>query len=169
MMIPSGIKPNTIHDATRYLNDQGKLTGVITQNIDGLYRKAGISTSKLVEVHGNGNRWICLKCKAEVNLEDMRYNTKSGNYLSPCHDFIVRPDIVLYDEPFKQEDIVRMDEIYANANVLIVMGTSLDIVYHYQQVIDFRGKIALINNQFIALKEREWDVCYIGSIKDAFH
>lgn len=166
MLIPEDIKPNKNHEYAKKLYTGGKLAGVITQNIDGLYQKAGLPNDAVVEIHGNGNRWICIKCKQYCYLEDCRFNEKSGNYLSPCHDFIVRPDIVLYGENFNSDNVKRMNNILEEADLLLVMGTSLQIDYHEQRVANFIGKIALLNNQPVTLQRREWDFQYIGNIED---
>lgn len=169
MIIPEDTKPNSIHYTTKQLDVSGKLEGVITQNIDGLYQKAGLSDHKLVEIHGNGSRWICMKCKQPVVFEHITHDTKTGEYFSPCHQFIVKPDIILYDEIFKPDDIRRAAEIYTNADVLLVMGTSLDILLHLNSVRQFKGKIVLINHTYCQLGNREWDAVYLGSISDAFN
>lgn len=168
MVVPDTLEPNTIHQYTKQLSDEGKLVGVITQNIDGLYQKTGLPEHKLVEFHGNGNTWVCIKCKKKVSVEDIRYNTKTGNYFSPCHDFIVRPDIVLYDEMFSKESITKADEIYRDAGTLVVMGTLLDIVYHKDKVRTFKGSIILVNDTYVDLGNRQWDAVYLGNIQDVW-
>lgn len=166
---PNTVEPNEIHLATKRLADSGKLSGVVTQNIDGLYQKAGLPEDKLVEAHGNGSRWVCTKCKKPTEFNESRYNEKTGNYLSACHDFLIRPDIVLYDEVFDIKEVKRADAFYEEATLLIVMGTSLDIIPHAQSVLNFRGKIILLNNQYIELWSRQWDGAYIGSIENIFN
>lgn len=168
MSIPDDLKPNSIHLYTKQLADEGKLIGVVTQNIDGLYQKAGLSGDCLVEIHGNGTRWVCTKCKKETAFEDARFVEKTGNYLSSCHNFIIRPDIVLYDEQFKLSDVKRMDAMYDEADLLIVMGTRLDIVAHLDRVKSFQGKIILVNMDAVDLGVRIWDNIFIGNIESIF-
>lgn len=168
MSIPDGVEPNTIHLLTKRLADENKLVGVVTQNIDGLYQKTGLPEELLVEIHGNGTRWICTKCKQPTLLSEARLNGRTGNYLSSCHQFLIRPDIVLYDEEFDAAKVKQMKQIYQDAEVLIVMGTSLNIIPHLESVQKFRGKIILMNHKSINLGTRDWDAAYIGNIEDSF-
>lgn len=169
LQTPETTKPNAIHYATKQLDIDNKLVGVVTQNIDGLYQKAGLPNERLVEIHGNGNEWLCIKCKEKLGFKDIVFNSKTGNYFSPCHNFLVRPNIVLYDELFKKQDVLRAEEMYQQSDLLIVMGTSLDIVHHYNSVRNFKHKICLINNEYVDLKDRAWDAVYLGDIQDVFH
>lgn len=169
MAVSDDVQPNVIHHYTKQLSDDNKLTGVVTQNIDGLYQKSALPSEKLVEIHGNGSRWLCTKCKHPTLFSEARFNKRTGNYLSACHDFIIKPDIILYDECYTPENVKRMKEIYAQSDLLLVMGTKLEIVPQLQSVLSFKGKIALINKEFIPLRSRQWDAQYVGNIEDVFH
>lgn len=173
-------EPNQIHETTKYLQDIGKLNGVVTQNIDGLYQKAGIKDEKLVEIHGNASKWICTKCKQEIDFSKSRYVEKTGNYLSACHDFIVKPGILLYEESFKKEDVEKMNTLFETSDLLIVMGTELTIIAHTLAIKRFKGTKAFISLNDPAERDSfrflfgqqdvlNWQYKHIGKIEDVFN
>lgn len=136
------VKPNACHYALAKLEKLAKLKGIITQNIDGLHQEAG--SQNVVELHGNLQDFYCTSCGKNFDLSYV----KSHNGKVRCDNCggIVRPDIVLYGEGLDQNNISYAINLIANADVLIVGGTSL-AVYPASGLIDFyRGnKLILIN------------------------
>lgn len=153
-------EPNRLHYLTKELENAGKLSGVLTQNIDGLYQKTGMSPELIVEIHGNSNYGICEKCKHRYTLADLSLN-KNGIYLSPCCNRVIEPDIILYNDTFKTKEVNRYFKVLSESDLLIVMGTSLEIPWHKDNVIQFNGKVVLLNDVSIALESwagmRNWD------------
>lgn len=140
MLFPEA-EPNSAHKALAELENMGKLKAVVTQNIDGLHQKAG---SKIVyELHGSVHRNYCEKCGRFFGFEDI-LNTE-GVPKCECGG-TVKPDVVLYEEGLDQNTIQKSVHAIANAEVLIVGGTSL-AVYPAAGLIDYyRGnKLILIN------------------------
>lgn len=137
-----GVKPNDCHYALRDLEKMGKLKGIITQNIDSLHQEAG--SKNVVELHGNLADYYCSKCGKSYNLDDLD-KTKASTYCDDCGS-LIRPDIVLYGEGLDQNNISYAINLIANADVLIIGGTSLN-VYPAAGLIDFyKGdKLILIN------------------------
>lgn len=151
-MIYSQAKPNKAHLALAQLEKQGKLTGIVTQNIDGLHQIAG--SKNVVELHGSVHRNYCMDCKAYYDLEYIldpkNCLDKSGKqgqtpYCSKCGG-MVKPDVVLYEEALKEEDIQRGIEWISQADTMIVGGTSL-VVYPAAGLLQhFKGNnLVLIN------------------------
>lgn len=140
-MIYQDAKPNAAHKALAELEKQGKLSAVITQNIDGLHQMAG--SKKVLELHGSIHRNYCQRCgnfyglDAILNAEDIPTCECGGR---------VKPDVVLYEEGLDTN--VMNEAIYELkcADMLIVGGTSL-VVYPAAGMIDYyRGKkLVLIN------------------------
>lgn len=135
-------KPNACHMALAELEQMGKLKAVVTQNIDGLHQAAG---SKVVyELHGSVLRNYCMDCHA---FYDEKYILES-NGIPKCAECggVIKPDVVLYEESL--DDQVISDAIYAiaNADTLIIGGTSL-VVYPAAGLINyFKGSnLVLIN------------------------
>ena len=137
-----GIKPNACHYALAKLEKMGKLKAVITQNIDSLHQEAG--SKNVIELHGNLRDYYCTKCGKSFDLSYV----KGFDTTATCDRCggVVRPDIVLYGEGLDQNNINYAINLIANADVLIIGGTSL-VVYPAAGLVDFyRGdKLILIN------------------------
>jgi len=116
-------KPNICHQKLAQLEENGKHITVITQNIDGLHQMAG--SRNVVELHGSIHRNYCTKCGAFYDAKFI----KESNGVPICTKCgaIVKPDVVLYGEPLREESINRAIEALEQADVLIVGGTSLKV------------------------------------------
>ncbi len=135
-------KPNDAHKALAMLEEKGKLKAIVTQNIDGLHQAAG---SKVVyELHGSVLRNYCMECH---EFYDERYVLESEG-IPTCKKCggRVKPDVVLYEEGLDDDIISGAVNAIANADTLIIGGTSL-VVYPAAGLIRyFRGnKLVLIN------------------------
>lgn len=134
-------KPNVIHEKQAALTQQDRAT-VITQNIDNLYEEAG--TKHLVDFHGNLYNVYCEKCGKSVPVEEYlesRIHKLDGGPL--------RPDIVLYDEGIKQKNIVNAVKALQNADLVVIVGTSMK-VYPFAGLLEYRdpnAKVIAINRQ----------------------
>lgn len=146
------VRPNKAHYALAKLEEQGKLKAVVTQNIDGLHQLAG--SKKVFELHGSVLRNHCMRCHTFycveyiLKPESCRSDEHPGSTVPRCVKCggIIKPDVVLYEEPLDQEVIEGAVDAIANADMLIVGGTSL-VVYPAAGLIDyFRGdNLVLIN------------------------
>lgn len=140
MLFPD-VKPNKAHYALAKLEEIGKLRAVVTQNIDGLHQAAG---SKIVyELHGSVHRNFCEKCGKFYGFDDI-YHMKE---VPTCQcGGVIKPDVVLYEEGLDQETIQKSVQAIANADVLIIGGTSL-AVYPAAGLLDYYSgnKLILIN------------------------
>ena len=135
-------KPNAAHIALAKLEEMGKLKAVVTQNIDGLHQAAG--SKNVYELHGSVLRNYCMKCHA---FYDEKFILESeGIPTCPKCGGKVKPDVILYEEGLDNSTIRGAVNAIANADTLIIGGTSL-VVYPAAGLIDyFRGKnIVLIN------------------------
>ena len=121
-LVIDGVKPNRAHLRLAQLEQEGKLKAVITQNIDGLHQAAG--SKNVLELHGSILRAYCSRCRKPYPAEII--NKGSGVPRCSCGG-VIRPDIVLYEEPL-DNDIVRSAISYIrNADILIMGGTSLKV------------------------------------------
>ncbi len=139
------IQPNSAHKYLAALEKQGKLTAVVTQNIDGLHQKAG--SRNVFEIHGSALRNYCQKCGA-VYPEDFIF--KSDEDVPHCKvpgcGGIVRPDITLYEESLPEEAVEGAVRAISDADMLIIGGTSLTVYPAASYVNYFRGRrLAIIN------------------------
>lgn len=136
-------KPNAAHYALAKLEEKGKLTAVVTQNIDGLHYAAGSKT--VYELHGSIHRNYCLRCGAEYDAAYIKGITDGPPPCAKCGG-LVKPDVVLYEEGLNQNTVNGAIKAISEADMLIIGGTSLS-VYPASGLIDyFKGdKLVLIN------------------------
>lgn len=134
-------QPNQAHLQLAKWEREGRLKGVITQNIDGLHQKAG--SRHVVELHGSVLRNHCMQCGKAYTAEEMAQS--QGVPRCTCGG-VIKPDVVLYEESLNGADIEEAVRLIENAEVLIVGGTSL-AVYPAAGLIDYyRGdRLVLIN------------------------
>ena len=146
-MICLSAKPNAAHLKLAELEAAGKLTGVVTQNIDGLHQAAG--SKKVFELHGSVLRNNCIKCKSfyDVNfILDSGTEGESAVPVCPKCGGIVKPDVVLYEEGLDNDVIEGSVNAIATADTLIIGGTSLNVYPAASLIHYFRGNtIVLIN------------------------
>lgn len=134
-------KPNRAHLALAELERQGKLSAVVTQNIDGLHQAAG--SRRVLELHGTVHRNYCQKCGRLFGMSDILRS--EGVPHCPCGG-VIKPDVVLYEESLDTRILTQAVEEIARADLLIVAGTSL-VVYPAAGLLDyFHGRhLVLIN------------------------
>ena len=140
-MLPLGFEPNVTHKVLARWEQEGKLLAVVTQNIDGLHQKAG--SKRVYELHGSVLRNYCTVCGKFHSAEFVK--EAAGVPRCSCGG-IVKPDVVLYEEQLDGNTIENSVAAIAQADLLIVAGTSLT-VYPAAGLIDYyRGnRLVLIN------------------------
>ena len=154
-LIYTDAQPNKAHIALAELEKEGRLTAVVTQNIDGLHQKAGSRT--VYELHGSVLRNSCMECGEAHSLEYIMDEDNCKNGVPRCRKCgaVVKPDVVLYEEMLDDEVIIGAVAAIRQADTLIVGGTSL-VVYPAAGLINyFRGKdIILINKSETGYDDR---------------
>jgi NAD-dependent deacetylase len=140
-MIYKSALPNVAHKTLAEMEKEGKVKAIITQNIDGLHQAAG--SRNVIELHGSIHRNSCMKCARKFSLDDI-INKEGVPYCS-CGG-IIKPDVVLYEEPLDGQAIERaLDEI-KKADLLLVVGTSLLVNPAASLLQFFQGhKMVIIN------------------------
>jgi len=157
-------KPNAAHKALAKLEEMGKVKAVVTQNIDGLHQAAG---SKVVyELHGSVLRNYCMECGA---FYDEKFILESeGIPVCPKCGGRVKPDVVLYEEGLDDNVIRGAVHAIANADTLIIGGTSL-VVYPAAGLIDyFNGKNLVLINKSETSADRRADIVIHEAIGEVF-
>lgn len=141
-------KPNAAHRKLAELEAAGKLTAVITQNIDGLHQAAG--SRNVLELHGSIHRNYCRTCGAAYDAAYVKYS--QGIPRCRCGG-IIKPDVVLYEEGLDTSVIERSVRAISEADALIIGGTSL-VVYPAAGFIDyFQGKHLIVINKSATARE----------------
>jgi len=140
-LVIDGVKPNRAHLRLAKLEQEGKLRAVITQNIDGLHQAAG--SKNVLELHGSILRAYCSRCRRPYSAELMNH----GEGVPRCDcGGVIRPDIVLYEEPLDEDVMMRAIHYIRAADVLIIGGTSLNVYPAAGLIRYYRGeKLALVN------------------------
>lgn len=134
-------EPNITHLKLASLETDGKLKAVITQNIDGLHQKAG--SKKVFELHGSVLRNYCMRCKKFYDA-DFVFNSM-GIPKCECGG-IIKPDVVLYEEPLNDDIVEGAILAIQNSDLMIVAGTSLTVYPASGLVNYFKGEnLVLIN------------------------
>ena len=153
-MLILDVKPNAAHKKLAEMEEAGKLTAVVTQNIDGLHQAAGSRT--VYELHGSIHRNTCMKCGKKF---DAAYIAASSGI--PCCDACggnIKPDVVLYEEGLDQATVDGAVRAISEADMLIVGGTSL-VVYPAAGLIRyFRGDRLVLINKGATGMDREADL-----------
>lgn len=141
-------KPNPAHRKLAELEASGKLTAVITQNIDGLHQAAG--SKNVLELHGSIHRNYCQRCH---KFYDAAY-VKHAEGIPRCTcGGVIKPDVVLYEEGLDSDIIQKSIRAISNADTLIIGGTSL-VVYPAAGFIDyFRGRHLVVINKGATARE----------------
>ena len=150
-MINKEAKPNIVHKFLAKLEKTKDLT-IITQNIDNLHQLAG--SKNVIELHGSINRNYCEKCAAFYNLDEL-LSIKSTIPICPKCGGIIKPDVVLYEEPLNQNIIAKAIISIEKADLLIVAGTSLQVYPAAGLINYFYGdKIVLINKEHLNVNKK---------------
>lgn len=141
-------EPNITHFKLSELEEKGKLKAVITQNIDGLHFKTG--SKNVLELHGSVLRNYCENCHTFFEA-DFVFQSEGVPKCS-CGG-IIKPDVVLYEEPLNEEVLEEAIKVISNADVLVVAGTSLTVYPASGLIRYFRGKHLILIN----LEETSYD------------
>ena len=168
-MLAPHAKPNAAHKKLAQWEKEGKLKAVITQNIDGLHQAAGSKT--VLELHGSTLRNYCMNCGMSYSADEvltLHALDDDGIPRCPACAGIVKPDVVLYEEPLDERVLRASIEAIAQAGMLVVAGTSL-AVYPAAGLIDyFRGSHLVIINRSPTPRDRQADLCIAANVGDVF-
>ena len=162
-MLPLGFEPNVTHRVLARWEQAGKLSAVVTQNIDGLHQKAG--SRRVYELHGSVLRNYCTRCGKFHSAEFVR--DAEGIPRCACGG-IVKPDVVLYEESLDQDCIEKSVMAIRSADMLIVAGTSLTVYPAAGLINYYRGnRLVLINRDATAFDNRA-DLVFHESLGNIF-
>lgn len=123
-MVYPDAKPNPAHIALAKLEEMGKLSAVITQNIDGLHQQAG--SRRVYELHGSVHRNTCQQCGKHYSLQEMLQWKGKGVPRCSCGG-VIKPDVVLYEESLDSDVLEKAIRHIMDADLMIVGGTSLAV------------------------------------------
>ena len=141
-MLALDARPNDAHIKLAQLEKSGKLSAVVTQNIDGLHQMAG--SKNVYELHGSVHRNYCMSCHKFYDAEYI----KNSEGIPRCEcSGIIKPDVVLYEEGLNDDVVSSAINAIANADCLIVAGTSLNVYPAAGFIRYFNGKYFVLINR----------------------
>jgi NAD-dependent deacetylase len=128
--VVSTARPNPAHLALAVLEQQGKLLGVVTQNIDGLHLAAGHASERVIELHGNAHGVRCLQCDDFADRETVQARVIAGEEEPPCRTCggILKPTTISFGEPMPRRPLTRADALMRECDLVLVVGSTL-VVY----------------------------------------
>ena len=120
-------KPNPAHYACVELYKMGRLSSVITQNIDNLHQEAGLPEERVIELHGNALRVSCLSCGRLYSREKVQRRIDAGEKIPRCAECggLLKPTTISFGQTMPQEEMRRAEAEARNAALFIVVGSSL--------------------------------------------
>jgi NAD-dependent deacetylase len=143
-------KPNKGHKALTRLQRIGKLTGILTQNIDGLHRKA--HSKNVVELHGTAYEAICMRCDKVYPITTMIDQVRHSGRTPSCEvcNGLLKPNAIFFGESLRTETLRQADKMIEACDLLIVLGSSLlvyPVAFYPRKVLSLGAKLAIINIQ----------------------
>lgn len=162
-MLPLGFEPNITHRTFAKWEQEGKMRGVITQNIDGLHQKAG--SKRVYELHGSVLRNYCTHCHKFYPAEFVR--DAEGVPKCGCGG-TVKPDVVLYEESLDMETMEKSVQAIRDADMLIVAGTSLTVYPAAGLIRYYPGKRLVLINRDATPYDDQADLVFHESLGDVF-
>lgn len=162
-LIAPWAKPNPAHLKLAQWEAEGKLKAVITQNIDGLHQMA--DSKEVLELHGSVHRCYCAKCHKIYN--ESYVNDSDGIPMCSCGG-IVRPDVVLYEEPLNEAIMNKAVRYIHNADMVIIGGTSLNVYPAAGLLYYYRGKKLVLINRSSTPANAQANLVIHGKIGEVF-
>lgn len=129
MPLVTRARPNAAHRALAELDRRGQLSGVITQNFDGLHQAAGMSDQRVIELHGNTREAACQSCGARQPIAPVQARVEAGEEepLCGCGGFL-KAATILFGQPLPPDALATAKELLAACDLLLVVGSSLRVI-----------------------------------------
>ncbi len=124
-----GAKPNAGHIALVELERRGKLLALITQNVDGLHREAGISQALTIEIHGTVQDFMCMSCDERGPIERVLERVRAGEDDPACRSCggILKSATISFGQNLVPEDLLRSERVAQSCDLLLAIGSTLSV------------------------------------------
>ena len=145
-------EPNAGHRALAKLVEQGRMSAIITQNVDGLHQRSGVPENKIIELHGNSTYASCLDCGHRYELEPIRKAFQTNDKLPTCVkcDGIVKTATISFGQAMPEIQMARAQDETMSCDLFVVLGSSL-VVYPaagFPRIAKRRGaKLVIVNRE----------------------
>ena len=145
-------EPNAGHRALAELERRGKLHALITQNIDGLQQRAGVSAEKVIEVHGTLHRVICLSCGWRGPMQDTLARVRAGEEDPQCLECegLLKSDTISFGQQLIPEVIDRAMRVAGEADLFVAIGSTLQVypvAAAVPKALDAGARLVIVNAQ----------------------
>jgi len=148
------VKPNPAHYFLADLEKRGILKGIVTQNIDNLHQKAG--SRNVIEFHGNTRDVVCMGCGRKYPVDVVNFENLPP--FCPVCGEVLKPDFVFFGEPIPEDAFRKSIELMENADTLLIIGTTGEIMPASQLPYLCKGKIIEINPNKSAYTDKIVDI-----------
>jgi NAD-dependent deacetylase len=155
--------PNVTHKRLAEWETEGKLKGIITQNIDGLHQIAG--SKNVLELHGSIYRNHCMNCNKAYELSDI---LKQEEEPRCCCGGLIKPDVVLYEEGLDQKILTKAIRLISQAEVLIIGGTSLSVYPAAGLIRYYVGNKMILINKSVTPYDEEANLLITAGLGEVF-
>jgi NAD-dependent deacetylase len=160
--------PNAGHRALARLVEQGKMTAIITQNVDGLHQRSGVPDSKIIELHGNTTYASCLDCGQRYELDPIKHAFQAHGTLPICEkcEGIVKTATISFGQAMPEIQMARAQDETQQCDLFIVLGSSL-VVYPaagFPRIAKRRGASLVILNRDPTDQDDDADLVVHGEI-----
>ena len=121
--------PNAGHQAIARLVAQGKVTAVITQNVDNLHQDSGVPVERIIELHGNASYATCLACQQRYELADLEAQFRSHGHVAPCPRCggVIKSATISFGQSMPEREMTRAQAAIESCDLCIVAGSSLQV------------------------------------------
>lgn len=148
----TGAEPNSGHQAINRLYELGKVSYVITQNVDGLHQRSGLPDDRIIELHGNANYATCLDCHRRYQLKEIEAIFTQNETLPYCDDCggIIKTATISFGQAMPQKPMYLAQQATLGADLFIACGSSLTVypAASFPRVAKQQGaSLAIINNE----------------------
>ncbi len=162
-LVAKDARPNAAHLKLAQWEKEGRLRAVLTQNIDGLHQAAG--SKEVLELHGSTHRCYCARCRKPYPPSAI--NEGTGVPRCDCGG-VIRPDVVLYEEPLDEDVLHRAAMHIRAADMLIIGGTSLAVYPAAGLINYYRGSRLVLVNRGVTPRDGDADLIVRGNIGQVF-
>ena len=145
-------EPNSGHRALAELERRSNLDTLVTQNIDGLHQRAGLSPDRVIEIHGTMREVVCMACGERALMERALERVRAGEADPPCRSCggILKSATISFGQSLVAEDLIRAEKASADCDLFLALGTTLTVypvAYLPQRALEAGARLVIANAQ----------------------
>ena len=143
-------RPNKGHKSLSKLQKLGKLNGVLTQNIDGLHKRA--KTENVIELHGTAHEAICMRCHTVYPITKMINQVLKSSVNPSCEvcNGLLKPNAIFFGEPLNSDTLFAAEKMLSSCDLFLILGSSLlvyPVAFYPRKALSNGAKLVIINIQ----------------------